>query len=173
MTRALALLALLFSLCTTLRAADPPRKVDEKVTVHQDGDGTVTLRAIDATVHGTKAKLEKKGTNPHNIGYWTNDKDTVTWESKLTAGGKFEVELEYSLAANSKGAEIAIEFGEKEKVTVPLEAGKTFLDFKTAKVGQVELPVGAVTITVRPLKKPGVAVMDLRAIVLKPVKEAK
>jgi len=170
MTRALALLALSLCLCNSLRAADPPGKVSEKVTVHQQVDGGITLLAIDATVTGTKAKLEKKGTNPHNIGYWTNEKDTVSWQAKMTKGGKFEVELEYSLAANSKGAEISIEVGEKEKITVPLEAGKTFLDFKTAKVGQVEVAAGDVTITVRPLKKPGLAVMDLRTIVLKPVK---
>ena len=49
---------------------------------------------------------------------------------------------------------------------MPLEAGKDFLDFKTVDIGKVELPAGAMTVTVRPLKKPGVAVMDLRRIEL-------
>ncbi|MEZ0267246.1 MAG: hypothetical protein ACAI43_21135, partial [Phycisphaerae bacterium] len=159
-------------------AAEPAKPVakapldprPEKPVVKQGEDKTLTLLAVDATVNGAKAKLEKKGENPMNIGYWTNDQDTVTWRATLTAGGKFDVNLEYSLAPNSKGAEIAIEFGKDQKVAVPLEAGKSFLDFRTVKVGQVELAAGEVTVTVRPVKKPGVAVMDLRQIVLKPAK---
>ena len=37
-------------------------------------------------------------------------------------------------------------------------------------VGQIELGAGAVTITVKPTKKPGLAVMDLRRIELKPAR---
>ena len=159
-------------------AAEPAKPVakapldprPEKPVVKQGEDKTLTLVAVDATVNGAKAKLEKKGENPMNIGYWTNDQDTVTWRATLTAGGKFDVDLEYSLAPNSKGAEIAIEFGKDQKVAVPLEAGKSFLDFRTATVGRVELPAGEMTVTVRPVKKPGVAVMDMRQIVLEPAK---
>jgi len=136
----------------------------------QQADGTLTLLAVDADVHGSNVRLEKKGQNPPNIGYWTNVKDTVTWEVTLEKGGTFRVALEYSLAPNSKGATIAIEFGKAKTIEVPLEAGKDFLDFRTVDLGKVELPAGAVTVTVRPLKKPGVAVMDLRRIELKPAK---
>jgi hypothetical protein len=148
-----------------LRAADEAKP---PTVVKQKEDGGLTLLAIDASVHGRKAKLEKKGANPHNIGYWTDVKDTVTWEATLEKGGTFGVALEYSLAPNSKGAVIAIELGKAKPIEVPLEAGKDFLDFKTVDLGKVELPAGAMTVTVRPLKKPGVAVMDLRRIELKP-----
>jgi hypothetical protein len=148
-----------------LRAEDAPKA---PTLVKQRDDGGLTLLAIDATVHGRKAKLEKKGANPHNIGYWTDAKDTVTWDASLSKAGTFSVALEYSLGANSKGAVIAIEFGKAKPIEVPLEAGKDFLDFRTVDLGKVDLPAGAMTVTVRPLKKPGVAVMDLRRIELKP-----
>jgi hypothetical protein len=85
-------------------------------------------------------------------------------------GGSFAVELEYSLAPNSAGSEIAIVFGKEKRIEVPLQAGKDFLDFRAAEVGRVELPAGEIHVTVRPVKKPGVAVMDLRRIELKPVR---
>jgi hypothetical protein len=121
-------------------------------------------------VHGSNARLEKKGQNPQNIGYWTNARDTVTWDATLRQGGSFAVELEYSLAPNSAGSVIAIEFGEGRRIEVPLQAGKDFLDFRTAEVGRIELPAGEAHVIVRPVKKPGVAVMDLRRIELKPVR---
>src|SRR4051795_2583111 len=54
-----------------LRAADEAKP---PTVVKQKEDGGLTLLAIDASVHGRKAKLEKKGANPHNIGYWTDVK---------------------------------------------------------------------------------------------------
>jgi alpha-L-fucosidase len=136
----------------------------------QRTDGGLTLLASDGDVHGSNARLEKKGQNPPNIGYWTNAKDTVTWDATLQQGGSFSVELEYSLAPNSAGSVIEIEFGKDKRIEVPLQAGKDFLDFRTAEVGRVELPAGEIRVMVRPLKKPGVAVMDLRKVELKPVR---
>lgn len=135
--------------------------------IRQGEDGALTLLAIDADVQGTKAKVEKKGNNPHNIGYWTSDKDIAVWQASITQAGKFTVDLEYSLAPNSKGSEIAVEFGD-QKLPVKLKEGKDFLDFRTERIGEVTLPAGPVKVTVRPTAKPGLAVMDLRQIVLKP-----
>jgi alpha-L-fucosidase len=137
-------------------------------TPKQQADGRLTLLAIDADVHGGNARLEKKGANPHNIGYWTSAKDTVSWDATIDKPGAFTVDLEYSLAPNSAGSVIAIQFGNDKSLEVPLQAGKDFLDFKTVEVGKVDLPAGPVTVTVKPLKKPGLAVMDLRKIELKP-----
>ena len=153
-----------------LRGADAPAPAAGQKEVTQREDGGITLLAIDAKVHGKKARLEKKGDNPHNIGYWTDVKDTVTWDVTVSKGGTFDVGLEYSLAPNSAGAVIAIEFGKARPVEVPLQAGKSFLDFRTVDLGRVELAAEKMTVTVRPLKKPGVAVMDLRRIELKPAK---
>jgi hypothetical protein len=135
----------------------------------QRADGSISLLAADCDVHATNAKLEKKGDRPYNIGYWTNVKDTVSWDVTIEKGGKFTVDLEYSLGGKPPGSEISIEFGKEKSLPVSFAPGKDFLDFKTMKVGEIELPAGAMTITVRPVKKSGVAVMDLRGIELKRV----
>ena len=136
----------------------------------QEADGSLALLAADCDVHATNAKLEKKGERPYNIGYWTNVKDTVSWDVTIDKPGTFSVDLEYSLGGTPPGSEISIEFGKEKSLAVKFAPGKDFLDFKTMKVGEIELPAGAMTVTVRPVKKSGVAVMDLRRIDLKLVK---
>jgi hypothetical protein len=137
--------------------------------VEQKEDGTLALLAIDAKVDGKQARIEKKGTNPHNIGYWTNKDDKVIWQAQVTRGGKFEVEVEFSLDKKAEGSEYVLEFGKKQVEVKPPVTG-TWMDFRKEKVGVVELEPGLLTVVVRPTKKPGQAVLDLRGITLKPVK---
>jgi hypothetical protein len=152
----------------SIKLEGPAQIVD--TTPKQSADGMLALLAQDCDVHATNAKLEKKGERPYNIGYWTNVKDTVSWDVTIDKAGKFSVELEYSLGGTPPGSEISIDFGKEKNLPVKFAPGKDFLDFKTMTCGEIELPAGAMTITVRPIKKSGVAVMDLRRIELKPSK---
>jgi hypothetical protein len=146
-----------------------PKVLDN--SIKQSADGSLALLATACDVHATNAKLEKKGDRPYNIGYWTNVKDHVTWDATLTHAGTFDVSLEYSLGGSPGPAEIEIEFGQAGPVLpVKLTPGKDFLDFRTIPIGQVTLKEGPLRITLKPTKKPGVAVMDLRRIDLKPTK---
>jgi alpha-L-fucosidase len=151
-----------------LKLDGPVKPLD--TSIRQGADGSLALLAIDCDVHATNAKLEKKGDHPYNIGYWTNVKDTVTWETTIDKPRQFSVDLEYSLGSPPPGSEIHIEFGNEPVIAVRLEPTKDFLDFHTIGIGQITLPAGPITITLRPMKKAGVAVMDLRRIELKPVK---
>jgi alpha-L-fucosidase len=151
-----------------LKLDGPPKPIAP--TLRQNADGGLSLLAIECDVHATNAKLEKKGDHPYNIGYWTNIKDTVSWDATIDKPGHFAVDLEYSLGGPQPGSEINIEFGKIKTLPVKLAAGKDFLDFHTINIGDVDLPAGPITVTVRPVKKTGVAVMDLRRIELKPVK---
>jgi len=150
-----------------LKLDGPPQPI--VTAIKQKDDGALSLLAIDADVHATNAKLEKKGDHPYNIGYWTNTKDTVSWDTTITHPGKFTVTLEYSLGSPPPGSDIQLEFGPNTKpLPIHLDPTKDFLDFKTLPAGEITLPPGPVTITLRPTKKTGVAVMDLRQITLKP-----
>ena len=137
-------------------------------TIKQQPDGTLTLLATECDVHATNAKLEKKGDHPYNIGYWTNIKDTVSWDTTIDKPGRFAITIEYSLGGPPPGSEINLEFGKVKTLPVKLAARKDFLDFTTIPAGTVELPAGPITITLHPTKKSGIAVMDLRQIQLKP-----
>jgi alpha-L-fucosidase len=133
-------------------------------------DGSITLLASTADVIGTRAKLEKKGANPENIGYWTSEKDYVQWQALVTKPGEYEVVLTFSCAESSAGSEYSFEAGDA-KIDAKVEGtGKQFMDFKTITLGKVTIDkAGETTFAVKPHKKPGLAVMDLRQIVLKPV----
>lgn len=138
--------------------------------VPQKPDGSIELLAIDATVQGKRARVEKKGENPHNIGYWTDAADTAHWTFDLAKPGKYDVEVEYSLDRRSEGSEYALEFG-PQKIDVKPKATGTWLDFTKTNVGTIELASpGTLKLTVRPMKKPGQAVLDLRAVRLTPAK---
>ena len=43
-----------------------------------------------------------------------------------------------------------------------------FQNFVSRQIGEVQLPAGRFTLSVKPQTKPGVAVMDLRQVTLKP-----
>ncbi|MCH7840702.1 MAG: hypothetical protein IID38_10775, partial [Planctomycetes bacterium] len=77
----------------------------------QHPGGRIVFSALDAKVHGTRAKLETHVGN-HRIGYWTNADDYVTWAYSATRPGMYEVELTYSVAGGG-GNEIAIEMAGK------------------------------------------------------------
>ena len=116
-----------------------------------------------------RAKLERKGENPHNIGYWTDVNDFVQWDVALDKPGRYEIELEYSAAPNSAGSEFAVEVLD-QSIKSKIEATKSFLDFKTITLGTIDIKdPGTGKVAVRPATKPGVAVMDLRKIVLRPL----
>ena len=150
-----------------LELAEPPRAV--RRSIRAGADGSLVLLAADAKISGKQARLEQKGANPRNIGYWTDAKDTCSWLARLDKPGKYQVELEYSLDPNSKGSVIRIELG-AAAVEVKLEPTRNFMDFRTIPVGEVTLSAGELPAALRPVAKPGLAVMDLRRITLKPVK---
>lgn len=139
-------------------------------TIRQAADSSLTLLAYDADVIAHQARLEKKGANPYNIGYWTDVRDIVRWQARIDKPGKFEVMLSYSCAPDSAGSEYDIEFGDR-KIHSTIVGTKSFLDFHTISLGTVEIAAaGPMAVTVRPTKKPRVAVMDLRWITLRPVR---
>jgi hypothetical protein len=148
----------------------PPATRPATPPVKQSPDGTIKLLAIDAQVIGQRARIEKKGDNPHNIGYWTNVDDKAMWRAVVERAGKYTIDVEYSLDRRAEGARYVIEFDGKA-VRVAPEVTGTWMDFRTVRVGEVDLAKGAVSVTVRGEKKPGQAVLDLRGITLKPAAE--
>ena len=146
-----------------------PDVVSSGKMISPAADGSLTFLAIDAEVIARRAKLERKGENPHNIGYWTDVRDYVQWGVILDKPGRYEIVLEYSAAPNSGGSRYTVEvLG--QSIESKIEPTASFLDFKMITLGAVEVTKpGAGLVVVRPLTKPGVAVMDLRKIVLRPI----
>ncbi|MBE3068648.1 MAG: alpha-L-fucosidase, partial [Planctomycetes bacterium] len=52
------------------------------MTIRQAADGTITLRAVEADIHGTSPQYES-GDGKDNIGFWQNPKDSVSWRFRV------------------------------------------------------------------------------------------
>ena len=131
-------------------------------------DGVITLLARDATPHGTTVRFEPQAYK-NTIGYWTRKDDWVSWELQVNTAGKYEIEVRQACGAGSGGSEYQISVGEQVLRGVAPDTG-SFTNFVTTVVGAVELKqTGRQTLLVKPVTKPGVAVMDLRQVRLKPM----
>ena len=175
-----ACLLLLLGSCSALLAADAPtdgqspqvsanQPMPSPAAITQAEDGTVLLHARDVTIHGTTVRYEPQA-HKNTIGFWTNQDDWVSWTFSVTKPGTFTVEVLQGCGKGSGGAEVQVTIGEQ---TVPFTVEDTghFQNFVKRGIGQITVSEpGLVTLSVKPKTKPGVAVMDLRQVVLTPVK---
>ncbi|CAN5423562.1 hypothetical protein BH11ARM2_BH11ARM2_33560 [soil metagenome] len=129
----------------------------------QSPEGMIDLLAIDATVDGQTAQYEAEKAA---IGFWTDPHDTVIWTFEANSGMD-NVEIEYACADDSPGATYEVEIG-GQKLTGTVEATGGWSQFKRFNVGRITLDSGGtLKLTVRALSKPGLGVMNLRAVRLR------
>jgi len=152
-------LAVIFLTHLTARGAETP-------AIAQAEDGTIQLPARLVTIHGRTVRYEPQ---PHKntIGYWTRVEDWVSWDFTLTRPGTFTIAVTQACGKNSGGSEYRLAVGDQALTDVVPETG-AFTNFVERVIGTVSLPkAGSYTLSVKPIKKPGLAVMDLRAVTLK------
>lgn len=151
-----------------LNAGMKPPKVHllttEKTTEHPDG--TIVLSALDAKVIGDRAKLE---TNPgnHRIGFWTNSRDHVEWSFVTKGKGAYAIEIAYSRSGPA-GARLSLEIDDKQ---VPLTLATTgnWYVYTGQAGGEISIvQAGAHVARVKCVDPVGGAVMNLKAVVLRP-----
>lgn len=133
----------------------------------QAADGTITLPASRADVYGVMLRFEPL---PHKntLGYWVQPDDWASWEFQVTKPGKFEIEALQGCGTGSGGSEVEFAVGDQKVVMTVQDTGH-FQNFVPRNIGTIEIKeAGRHTLTVKPLKKPGVAVMDLRQVKLSP-----
>ena len=138
-------------------------------TTSQASDGTLTLKAADAELLGKTIKLEAKVAGAAvNIGYWWDAKEYVQWQVSFSKPGTFEIVVEYACGPESKGSTYAVIIGD-EKLEVVTTATKGWADFATTTVGRIKVAKsGPATVLVKPIKKEGVSMLNLRTLTLKP-----
>jgi alpha-L-fucosidase len=137
----------------------------ESAVLGQAADGTVTLPAAEAVVHGGTARYES-GPERDNIGFWLQPADWVEWRFKVRAAGRFEVTAQ--IAALGKGS-FRLAAGSS---TLSGEAPVTgsFGRFETVRLGVVEIPsAGLATLSVKPVPE-GWQPMNLKVVHLRPAK---
>jgi hypothetical protein len=134
-----------------------------------DKDGVITMHARTALVKGVQLRFEPL---PHKntLGFWTNKDDYAIFNFTAEKGGTFTVEVLQGCGKGSGGAEVELAVGE-EKLTFVVKDTGGFQNFEAREVGTLKVEkAGRYALWVKAKTKPGVAVMDLRQIVLKPAK---
>jgi hypothetical protein len=134
--------------------------------VHAATGTVIRFRAVDATVSGGP-KLENKG-GITNVGHWMSIDGLVQWKTNLPARGTYRVIAMVACEARSEGAEIVVDVGPQRANAVIPSTG-SWDRFIALDLGPVILrQPGELPVTVRALRKPRYAVMNLREIRLVP-----
>jgi alpha-L-fucosidase len=136
----------------------------------QGEDGLIELSAADADL-GAGLGIEQIQGKP-SIGFWTNAEAGVSWDVEVSKPGRFAVTLEFACAPDSGGSRVVLVAGEGARLEWEVPATGGWQQFKTAEIGELAIEkAGTVPIRVAALSKPGLAVMNLRRVVLTPIPE--
>lgn len=128
-------------------------------------NGEIRLQARDARVHGTRLRYEPE---PYKnvLGYWTEVGDWADWDLTISTAGQYEIEVQQGCGSGG-GSEVDIRVGDKVVSFVVQDTGHfQKMILLTLDIG--ELPAGQHTLEIRPKSKKGVAIMDIRRIVVRP-----
>lgn len=126
----------------------------------------IFLEARDAKVQAKKLKYEDPP-QKDTLGFWVDPTDTASWTFQVAKPGKYRVSILQG-CGGSGGSTVALEVGASKAEFTVAETGH-FQRFIAREVGVLDLTAGENTLTVRPLKKKGAAVMDLRRVTLERV----
>jgi arylsulfatase A-like enzyme len=131
-------------------------------------DGVIRVPGSTARVEGAQLRFEPQ---PHKntLGFWVRPADFASFEITVEKEGPYLLRVVQGCGKGSGGAKVAFGVaGTTLEYTVEDTGG--FQNWATREVGTVNLKPGRATITVKPLTKPGVAVMDLQEMTLTPAK---
>src|SRR5262249_55109381 len=103
----------------------------------QAKDGTVTLPARTADVHGIQLRYEPL---PHKdtLGFWTRAEDWASWDFTITKPGTFAVEVLQGCGKGQGGSEVEVAVAEQSlKFTV--EDTGHFQNFKARQISTIKI----------------------------------
>jgi alpha-L-fucosidase len=133
--------------------------------VLQADDGSLRLLATEAEIKGTKARLEGEGEQA-NVGYWMDAADSVAWNLHASLPGIFKVELSYACDPTSAGSDFSVLVA-NQALRGRVASTGGWNAYQRSPLGQIRLDSpGPFTLEVKPLSKPGLAVMNLRSVIL-------
>lgn len=134
-------------------------------------DGDVLLNSTDAQILGNgPLKLEAES---HALGYWTKLDQAAQWKREVVVSGNFELILVYSLDKGQSGGKATVTMSSGKEFTHTLKPTNGWNDFQNVSIGKVSLTAmkpETMTVTGKNSPKGTKALMNLRGIILRPVK---
>ena len=145
----------------------PARKTfpgNEPAIVQPNADGSITLTPFTAEIYGPTIVIEEKH---KNLGWWSSADDTVVWTITVPRAGRYAVSWIWACEASAAGNTLVIEAAVKSlRHKVP--ATSSWDDYKSAELGELELPAGEVRLTAKPASRPLPALADVKSVTLTP-----
>lgn len=129
--------------------------------------GPILLHSRDAFVHSEVLRYEPQPFK-NTLGWWVRPEDWAEWQFTSPRQGKFSLEILHGCGNGSGGSEVEFALDGRSFLFQVVETGG-FQNFTNRALGEVELQPGPHHLSVRPRKKPALAVMDLREVVLRPL----
>ena len=139
------------------------------------------IPARDGIAHGN-IKRSNKFPNCSYFSNWTSVDDKITWEAEVAAAGKYQVEIHYACPADDVGSTIELSINDSKilgRISQPHDppirgaendreprVESYVRDFRSLKLGTIELKRGKGTLTLRAIDMPKSQVMDFRLIFL-------
>lgn len=154
------------------RSATPGSKVrlgvvreQADTSVEIDRGHEIELHAGDATKHGTSGRYD-----PHKkyLGSWSREDTWLEWDVTIGKLGRYEVEIIQACPSDQAGSEFTITIGNSSMDGAVASTGH-WETFVKRSLGTMELTeTGQFKASLKPTKKAGGAVMNIRAILLRP-----
>lgn len=128
-------------------------------------NGCYSLLATNAEVRGPSLVYEFPF---RNLGFWQSSDDYAAWRVQVEQGGRFDVYLDWSCAADSAGNRWRLD-GARAPLTGTVSSTGGWNRFRRENVGVVDLPNGLLKLELRGDDGPlNGALFDLRAVHLIP-----
>jgi alpha-L-fucosidase len=155
-----------------VKLAETPEVVNVQPVIQAGPTGVLTLKAVDADVHGNQLQVQGSG-DTQNLGYWTNREDFPVWQAQITQAGSYSLEISYACTPENAGSDYMVVVTKKGRDDGTYKEGtvKSTGDwnrFETENLGSLDLEPGTYTVAVRVKTMPHGAVMNLRQIRLVP-----
>lgn len=159
---------------------DPPvHHLNIKTTNITQEAESIELPAHFAVTHGKREESEKLRFEPqphkNTVGYWTVATDWVDWSLNFKVAGEFHLDILQGCGTGQGGSEVSAlithEGKQIDEVKFKVEETGHFQNFKLRRIGSVSIPTaGTYNLEIRPTKLAKNAVMDVRKVILTPVK---
>jgi len=133
----------------------------------KDASREIVLHADNGVPHGKNLRYEPE---PHKnvLGFWTEVDDWADWELIITTEGAYEIEVQYGCGVKNGGSIVRLDVADQSLQWTVRDTGH-FQNMICENIGIMKLKMGSYRLAVRPQSKAGVAVMDIRKIVLRPI----
>ncbi|MCS7310869.1 MAG: carbohydrate-binding protein, partial [Armatimonadetes bacterium] len=105
-----------------------------------------------------------------NIGFWTNASDYVTWNVFAPARGRYKVTVTYACPPENAGSRFTVGIEGRTRLEGTVEPTGSWTAFRDFVLGEITVPAGKQTLSVRVLQMPRGAVMNLQKVTLEPVR---